>query len=290
MSVFKRGRILRDTHAGDGLVSIDGKQYAFRLEGMWRSDFAPRVNAAAEAQFDDQGNLVALRGLDASTLAGEQATQALGVAQDAAKKLAKDFKSQGLPLIRLYAQRIGYPVLGGFAAVVIGWFSLPLLSADMPFGGKISATFYQTLKLSNAVSGPTGLEGLAQHLDRSGKLSGGSAGFFGLLCFLSLAAVFLPQVWRDRRASWGLFAPLAVMLLAILVVYWRVSSAASAGLEAIGGFGGAEFAEMAREMAREAKAEMRKAVSLGMGLWLSLAGALLLVWPGLKSARQTQRT
>lgn len=31
MSVFKRGRILRDAHAGDGLASIDGKQYPFRL-------------------------------------------------------------------------------------------------------------------------------------------------------------------------------------------------------------------------------------------------------------------
>lgn len=287
MSVFKRGRILRDTHAGDGLVSIDGNQYPFRLEGMWRSDFAPKINGPVEGEFDDQGNLVALRGLDASTLAGEQATQALGVAQDAAKKFAQDFQSQGLPVIQRYAQRIGYLTLAGFTAVVIGWFFLPFLSADIPFGGKISATFYETLKISNAAAGSSGLEGLANNFSRSGRFSGGSAGLFGLLCFLSLAAVFLPQVWRDRRATWGLLAPLATMLVAIVVVYWRVSSAASAGMEEMGGFGGEEFAEMAREMAREAMTEMRNAVSLGFGLWLSLAGAVLLAWLGFNSTRST---
>lgn len=290
MSAFKRGRILRDTHAGDGLVSIDGIQYPFRLEGMWRSDFAPRTNGAVEAEFDDQGNLVALRGLDVATLASEQATLALGTAQDTAKKLARDFQSQGLPLIQQYAQRIGYATLAGLAAVVIGWFFLPFLSADIPFGGKVSATFYQTLKLSNAATSGGGLGALAGGFDRSGRLSGGSAGFMGLLCVLALAAVFLPQIWRDRRAAWGLFAPLATMLLVILVGYWRISSAASAGMEEIGAFGGEQYARMAREMAREAMAEARKAVSIGAGLWLSLAGALLLGWTGLKSTRGAERT
>ena len=207
------------------------------------------------------------------------------MAQDAAKKFAQEFQSQGLPVIQRYAQRIGYLTLAGFAAVVLGWFLLPFLSVDIPFGGEVSATFYETLKLSNAASDGSGLEALAHNLDRSGRFSGGSAGFFGLLCFLSLAAVLLPQVWRDRRATWGLFAPLATMLLALLVVYLRISSAASAGMEEMGGFGGEAFAEMAREMAREAMAEMREAVSLGIGLWLSLAGALLLGWLGLKATR-----
>lgn len=284
----KRGRILRDTQVGDGLVSIDGRQHPFRLEGMWRSEFAPRVNAMVEAEFDEHGKLISLRGLDASTIAGEQATQAMDAAQIAAKKLAGNFQSQGLPLIRQYAQRIGYPVLAGFAAVVLGWFFLPFLSAEIPFGPDISATFYQTLKLSNAVAGTDGMEALANSLDRGGNIRG-SAGFIGLLCFLALASVFLPQVWKDRRAAWGLFAPLAVFALAMLVVYWRMSSLASAGLDAAGDFGGAEFRQMAKEMAREASAQMRQAISIGSGLWLSLLGMLLLAWAGWKSAANDPR-
>lgn len=286
MGMIKRGRILRDTNAGDGLVSIEGRQYPFGLEGMWRSDFAPRVNGVVEAEFDDQGELVGLRGLEVSALAGEQAAQALGAAQDAAKKLTRDFQAQGLALIRQYARRIGYLTLAGFALVVLGWFFLPLLSIEIPFGGEISATFHQVLKLSNAVSNTGGLEVLAESLDRSGRVSGGSAGVLGLLAFLSLAAVFLPQFWQDRRAAWGLFAPFAVMMLAIIVLYWKASSLASAGMDAAAGFGGAEFREMAREAAREAAAEMRRAISIGAGLWLSLAGALLLAWLGLRSVRQ----
>ncbi len=286
----KRGRILRDTQAGDGLVTIEGQQYTFRLEGIWRSEFAPRVNGVVEAEFDEQGNLVSLRGLDASTLAGEQATQALGAAQVAAKKLASDFQSQGLPLIRQHAQRIGYPTLAGFAAVVLGWFFLPFLSAEIPFGPDISATFHQTLKLSNAVADSAGMEALAGSLDRHGAVRG-SAGLLGLLCFVALAAVFLPQIWRDRRAAWGLFAPLAVFVLALAVMYWRVSSLASAGLDAAAEFGGAEYRQMAKEMAREAAAQMREAISIGSGLWLSLAGVLLLAWVGRKSlARNKERT
>lgn len=288
MGMIKRGRILRDTNAGDGLVSIEGRQYPFRLEGMWRSDFAPRVNGVVEAEFDDQGELVGLRGLEASALAGEQAAQVLGAAQDAAKKLTRDFQAQGLPLITQYARRIGYATLAGFALVVLGWFFLPLLSIEIPFGGEISATFHQVLKLSNAVSNTGGLEVLAESLDRSGRVSGGSAGVLGLLAFLSLAAVFLPQFWQDRRAAWGLFAPLAVMMLAIIVLYWKASSLASAGMDAAAGFGGAEFREMAREAAREAAAEMRRAISIGAGLWLSLAGALLLAWLGLRSVRRKE--
>lgn len=288
MGMIKRGRILRDTNAGDGLVSIEGRQYPFRLEGMWRSDFAPRVNGVVEAEFDDQGELVGLRGLEASALAGEQAAQVLGAAQDAAKKLTRDFQAQGLPLITQYARRIGYATLAGFALVVLGWSFLPLLSIEIPFGGEISATFHQVLKLSNAVSNTGGLEVLAESLDRSGRVSGGSAGVLGLLAFLSLAAVFLPQFWQDRRAAWGLFAPLAVMMLAIIVLYWKASSLASAGMDAAAGFGGAEFREMAREAAREAAAEMRRAISIGAGLWLSLAGALLLAWLGLRSVRRKE--
>ncbi len=39
----QRGRVLRDTNTGPGLVTVDGKQFAFMLEEMWRSDVPPRM-------------------------------------------------------------------------------------------------------------------------------------------------------------------------------------------------------------------------------------------------------
>jgi hypothetical protein len=77
MSGLKRGRILRDANSGDGLVFIEGTQYPFHLEGMWRSEFAPKVNMPVEAEFNDGGTLVALQAISGQGLAGEQAAQGM---------------------------------------------------------------------------------------------------------------------------------------------------------------------------------------------------------------------
>ena len=249
----KRGRILRDTSAGEGLVFVEGKQYAFRLEGMWQSEFAPKANMAVDVDFDEAGRLVALRSVSASGVAGEQAAQALGAAQESAKKFAAEFQAKGLPVLREYAERIGYPVLGALAAVIIGWFFLPAVSADLGFLGKNSVTFWQGLKFLNS-------GGVA-------AMGGSSAGFYGLLCIASLAAVLLPQVWRHPRARFGMMAPLTLMLL-VLVIAWSKMPDVPAGAE--------EFV-----------AEMRKAVSLGVGSYLAIVASLFLAWRGFSGARSS---
>lgn len=272
MSTIKRGRVLRDTNAGEGLVFVDGAQHAFRLEGMWKSEHAPKVNMPVDVEFDDQGRVVALRSVSGQTVAGEQAAQALGAAQESAKKIAAEFQAKGLPVIQQYAQRIGYPILGALAVLVLGWFFLPAVSVNMGFMGKNSVTFYEALRLLNS-GGLAALTG------------GGSAGVYGLLCFVSLLAVLLPQVWPDRRAGFGMMAPLALMLLVGIVSYFKVSSQFSAGEEAAGAFGGEEFQQMARAAAEQAAAEMRKAISIGLGVYLSVIAALYLAWQGWSKTR-----
>jgi hypothetical protein len=275
MSVIKRGRILRDTSLGEGLVFVDGNQYPFRLESLWKSEYAPKVNMAVDAEFDDQGRLIALRSASSQSAGGEQAAQAVGAAQEAAKKFAADFQARGLPVIIEQAQKIGYPTLGAFAAVVLGWFFLPAASMNMGFLGKNSVTFYQGLKLLNA----SGLEGMAA------LAGGGSAGFYGFLAFVSLLAVFLPQFWKDKRAVWGMAAPLALMLLVAALAYFKISSQYSEAQEAAAQFGGAEYQQMAKQMADQAAAEMRKAISIGFGTYLALIGAAYLAWLGFVRSR-----
>lgn len=251
MSTIKRGRVLRDTSAGEGLVFVDGNQYAFRLEGVWKSEYAPKVNMGVDAEFDEHGQLVALRSVSASGAAGEQAAQAFGVAQESAKRLAAELQSKGLPVFRQYAQRMGYPVLAAFAALIVGWFFLSAVSVDLGFMGKNSVTFWQALKFLNS-------GGMA-------AMGGGSAGIYGLLCIAALLAVLLPQVWPNPRARLGLAAPLALMLLVLLVAYSKMPDVPQ---------GAEEFA-----------AEFRKAVSLGLGAYLAFAAAIYLAWKGIKAAR-----
>jgi hypothetical protein len=59
MGMTKKGRVLRDTSAGEGLVFVEGNQYPFRLEGMWRSEYAPKTNMAVDVDFDDAGKIIA---------------------------------------------------------------------------------------------------------------------------------------------------------------------------------------------------------------------------------------
>jgi hypothetical protein len=38
----KRGRVLRDPSVGAGLLMVEGQQYPFALEGVWKSEAAPK--------------------------------------------------------------------------------------------------------------------------------------------------------------------------------------------------------------------------------------------------------
>ncbi len=267
MSTIRRGRILRDTSAGEGLVFVQGSQYPFRLEGMWRSEYSPKVNMPVDVEFDDQDKIVAVSSVNGQAVVGEHAAQALGAAQESAKKIAAEFQAKGLPVIQEYAQRIGYPTLAALGAVIIAWFFMPAASIDAGFLGKNSVTFYQSLKFLN--SGAMALQG-------------GGAGIYGLLCFLALIAVLLPQFWNNRRAGYGMAAPLILMVLVVFIAYFKASSQFSGGEEAVGN---AEYQAMMREMAEQAAAEMRKAVSIGFGTWLAFIAGAYLAWQGWTKVR-----
>src|SRR5208282_313330 len=77
----KRGKILRDTSAGNGLVVVDGQQYPFMLEGIWRSAVPPAVGMTVDAEFNDAGQIVSLLVVQDSQLTKEQAQAALMAAK-----------------------------------------------------------------------------------------------------------------------------------------------------------------------------------------------------------------
>lgn len=57
----KRGKVLRDTSKGPGLLIIEGQQYPFSLSDLWKSDQPPKIGMIVEAEFNRDGQIVAIR-------------------------------------------------------------------------------------------------------------------------------------------------------------------------------------------------------------------------------------
>ena len=237
----KRGKILRDTSAGAGLLMAEGQQYPFSLEGVWRSEEAPRVGMVADVELNERGEIVSIATVPESQLAREQAEVAMAAARE-----------RGAALASGAVARFGIPSLVGAAALIIGWWMLPAVSVNV-FGSSGHITFWQVLGFVNA-----------------GNLMGGfgaggspSTGIYGLLAVVAVGGPFVHHFCTDRRASLGALLPLLFMLLVGLMV--RNALAGAMGGGPAGAF--SEFANQARD-------EAMKAVSIGSGVYISLIASL----------------
>lgn len=281
-----RGRVLRDTAAGDGLLAVDGAQFAFRLEGVWKSEHAPKVDMPVDVDFDDAGTIVAIRAVDPAAAAREQAAKlaahagvAAKQAGEAARQAAAEFQAKGLPVLLTYARTIGIPTLAAMACVLLGWFFFSAASVDF-LGSAESATFYGLMRVLNDPQ--NGLAAIA------GQASTG-AGFYGFLSVVALLAPLVPYFVKRRGAWLAYCAPAAWMALAALIGYWKVNASIAEASRQFGGFGGAEFGQAASGMAREFMNEMFSAISIGFGLYLSAAAAIYLAFVGVRRYRAPSR-
>src|SRR5436309_15524961 len=85
-----------------------------------------------------------------------------------------------------------------------------------------------------------------------------SAGFYGFLAIVALAGPYVPYFWKDKRAILCGVLPLLFMLMVWLM--FRSSINSSLGTDVSGPLG---------DMARQAREEAMKALSLGFGIYLS---------------------
>jgi hypothetical protein len=253
-SLTARGTVLRDTSSGAGIVAVSGQQYPFQLEGMWRSEIPPRSGMIVEVAFSAPGQIGAITAVPESKIAKEQAEVALAAAKEKSAALA------GAMIARFGKRDL---IAGGL--LIVGWFMLNAVSVDMGLG-KLEFTFWQVLGFVNA-----GAMSVLQQV--SGR--GASAGLYGILAIAAVAGPFLHHFWKDRRAHLGAVLPLAVMLLAAIMIYSSISSAVGDA----GAFGGGQEAEEARA---QMSAEMRRAISMGLGTYLSLAVAGYFALGGIK--------
>lgn len=109
-----RGKILRDTSQGDGILFLDGKQKSFSLEKHWKSPNPPKVGATVEATVDEAGELV-------SVVEVKQAA----VLKETALKAGAEFSSQGLSMLKKSKLPPHAAVAGGLAVVVLAVFAAP---------------------------------------------------------------------------------------------------------------------------------------------------------------------
>jgi hypothetical protein len=240
----KRGRILKDANAGPGLIWVDGQQLPFAMGPIWKSPVPATTGMSVEVEFAGDGTVAGITQVTDSQIAKEHAEAAMSVA-----------KEKGGAILASAVARFGLPLLVATALLIVSWFFLNAVSVDAPLG-KISFTFWQVLGFINA--------GNAWDVVMQGG-SGPSSGFYGFFCIIALAGPFVRFVWKDRRAALGGLFPLVFMLFVGIMVRLSLQSLT-------GGTPEGPFAEVQRE----AQAEMMKAISIGIGTYISLLASLYL--------------
>lgn len=72
----KRGKVLRDPYPSHGLLMVEGRQYPFSLEPVWKSDAPPKPGLPVDIEFGQGGQIVAITVVPESELAKEKAAAA----------------------------------------------------------------------------------------------------------------------------------------------------------------------------------------------------------------------
>jgi hypothetical protein len=242
----RRGKVLRDTNAGPGLLVVEGTQYPFTLEAHWKGEEPPKVGMVVDVELGPGGEVAWLRPVPEGQLAKEQADQAM-----------QAIKDKGGAMAGAMVARFGARDLIALGALVLGWFFLRAGSFEGGLMGELTFTFWQVLGYVNS-----GAESLAR------RATGGGAGvgLLGLVAIAALAGPFLHHFWKDRKAHLAGLLPLLLMVF----VLWRVMS----GIGDTGGDTMSMFGEDGAQMAEEFRREMRNAVSFGLGFYVSLAASL----------------
>lgn len=243
----KRGKILRDPTNGPGLVIVDGQQFTFPMEGVWRSATLPQPGTVVDVEFGVDGAVLSVTAVSESQLAKEQTERAMALA-----------KERGSAIASSAVAKFGMPTLIATSVLIIGWFFLATLTVDGGFVGKFSFTFWHLLGLLNASNVVEAMQQMSTH---------GSAGFYGFLGIVALAGPFVGALWKDKRAALGGLLPLLFMGLVALLAFHGLGSAPE-GAPA--------------EVAEEMRKEVMKQISVGAGAWVSLLAAAYLGFASLK--------
>lgn len=255
-----RGKILRDTNAGPGLLSIALEQVPFTLEHHWKSDVPPKVGAVVDVERDVAGTVLTVVPVAETQLAREQAEQAMLAA-----------RAKGGALAAGLTARFGLPTLMAMAALLVGWFFLNTVWVQMSQQYGVGMSFWKILGLINT---PGGL------MTGPGGADSGS-GLYGFFCLIALAAPLAAYFWNDRRAHLGGLLPLLFMVFVGAMIYKGVSDGMKQAQGVAGMLGNADASRIAESMGNEMLREALRAMSMGAGLYVAILASLFLAGRGL---------
>lgn len=207
--ITKRGRVLRDTNVGPGIVTVEAKQYTFTLEAMWLSEVPPRPGMVVDASFDDAGALSTVSVVPDSQIAREQAQQTWAGA-----------RRHGATLTGRLRSHFRLSVILGEALLLSSFFLLPNLRIGAGISDR-SLNGWDAIGLDPASMG-TGSHGILSLL--------------ALALFAPIAVPFLRQPW----SRWLYAAPFAFALIAFGSVYYEIENAGRAAQQTVAGVFGAE--------------------------------------------------
>ena len=254
MIATKRGKVLRGTGAGPGLLTVGGRQHTFVLEGMWQSEEPPQPGMTVDVDFDAEGAPLAIRGVSDNQLAKEQAAASLA-----------DAREKGGQLATSIVARFGKSSLIAEGLLVLGWFFLAFLTFRVPYAGRVeSRTLWQILSYLGSGNPVVALSG-------GGEGAAGS-GLYSLLGAVALAGPFLSFIWKDRRAVLGNLLPLGFMVGLAAMTLVSIEQAMPPSTN-----------RFAYEAAQESLSSMLKALSLGLGAYLSIAVSMYFAFQGVKA-------
>ncbi|MFM2111595.1 MAG: hypothetical protein RLZZ271_255 [Pseudomonadota bacterium] len=261
-----RGKILRDTNAGEGIVFVAGEQKRFTLEQHWKASTPPKVGGVVEVELGATGEVASVIPVDESELAKEQAQKALSALGGLSKTGANQLLARVSPV-----------TLGAIALLATAWLFLSTYTVIVGRGMTETATFYEILKL----------------LNNKGEIGGvwsvrsSGAGMYGLLFWIVLALPLGVHFVKVKFAAVGYFAPLILMLVATTGMYSgikaSVAEAARVGGMVNGLFGGRNAgAAAAEQMSREMTSQILSAINLDAGFYLATVAVAYLTFVGIK--------
>jgi hypothetical protein len=254
----KRGKVLRDPYVRPGLLIVEGQQHQFFLEGVWRSDVPPKPGLVVDVEFNAQGEVSAINAVAESQIAREQAEMALAAA-----------KKKGSALASTLVAKFGLSQLVAAGLLLFSWSFLTAVSVQLPFPGRLEFTFWQVLGYLNSGN-------LSQALD--GHRSVGF-GFYNVLSLVAICGPFLHHFWKDKRAAFGGLLPFTFMLVIWVLVRSNVQSSLSGPSDGLFG-----------NLQQQAQEELMKAISLGIGAYVSMLVSLYFAGTGVKGFLAAKRS
>lgn len=254
-----RGRVLRDTNNGMGLLSVSGRQIPFSLEENWLGDIAPTIQMNIDVVLDSAGNVITVTPVSDKD-----------IAQEKIKALSSDLSSKfqdQLPLVKIYANAIGTPVLVAAAVLFVSWVWLSLVSVRVSAGLSQNVTMLDALSIIN----------MGANLETLGRGSSGSSGIFGIVCVLAMLAPLVPAFIKHRYINLCFFAPLIFSLVFSIATFIKLRAYANVARESMGAFGGNS---QMNNMINAIMDQIMASVSIGFGAYLSVAVVLYLAAHG----------